>query len=304
MKRTYIQENFESKKEFEFQHLTDEGNFSMEFHCHDHIEVYLSISGGEHFIIDDRIYTMNPGDMFVSNQLEVHRAIARSGERYERYVLSFKPSFLLPYNTSETDLLHYIYRRPAGFSNKISLSHEQFDAFIDLTARYEALSDGTYANDILRKLIFVEMLALTARFYKRPAIPSHTAVSAASSDMVSALLEYISSHITSNLSLDVLAAFVNVTKFHMCKVFKAKTGTTINKYITTRRIAEAKHLLSEGSSVTEACYQSGFNDLSHFIRTFHSVVGISPGKYLSENGSKEYNSYIGSESEKPLQREE
>lgn len=293
MKRTYIQENLE--KEFAFQHLIDDGNFSMDFHCHDHIEVFLSISGGENFIIDDRIYEMKPHDLFVNNQLEVHRTIAQAGERYERYVLSFKPSFVLPYNTPDTDLLHYIYRRPNGFSNKISLSQEQFDAFTDLTARYEAISNDSYASDVLRRMVFVEMLAYTARFFRRSAADSEPTASAASGDMVSVLLKYISSHIAESLSLDELASLVNVTKFHMCKVFKAKTGTTINKYIVMRRIAEAKYLLLSGVSVTDACYLSGFNDLSHFIRTFHTTVGTSPGKYLSDNKLNTGNYYFGPE---------
>ena len=79
---------------------------------------------------------------------------------------------------------------------------------------------------------------------------------------------------------------------------KAKTGTTINKYIVTRRIAEAKHLLMQGAPVTDACYRSGFNDLSHFIRTFHNAVGVPPGKYLSVSSTREANYYFGPEREK------
>lgn len=290
--RDYIRENLQ--EEFEFQHLVDDGNFSMEFHCHDHIEIFLSVSGGKSFIIDDKIYDMHPGDLFVNNQLEVHRTIAEPSEKYERYVLSFHHEFLQPFCTQESDLLHYVYRRPDGFSNKISLSAEQLEEFIELVNRYESLLSDDFANDVLRRLVFVELLALTARFYRESFVLPSAELPRTAADPIAHLLEYISAHITEELNLDTLAGEIGMSKFHLCKVFKAKTGTTINRYIVTRRVAEAKYLLLQGIPVTDACYRSGFNDLSHFIRTFHNAVGISPGKYLA-NASENTNYYFGAE---------
>ena len=294
--RDYIREDL--KKEFEFQHLIDDGNFSMEFHCHDHIEIFLSIRGGKNFIIDDKIYDMHPGDLFVNNQLEVHRTIAEPKEKYERYVLSFHHEFLQPFCTQESDLLHYVYRRPDGFSNKLSLSAAQLEEFMALIYRYESLLSDDFGNDVLRRLVFIELLTLTARFYRESFALPATALPQTAADPIAHLLEYISAHITEELNLDTLAGEIGMSKFHLCKVFKAKTSTTINKYIVTRRIAEAKYLLLQGASVTDACYRSGFNDLSHFIRTFHNTVGVPPGKYLSVSSSQGTNYYFGPETEK------
>ncbi len=294
--RDYVQENLQN--DFEFQHLIDDGNFSMDFHCHDHIEILLNVSRGQHFIIDDKIYEMRPGDLFVNNQLEVHRTIAAPKEKYERYVLSFHQEFLQAFCTGESDLLHYVYRRSDGFSNRISLSDEQLCEFMGLAGRYEALTSDDFGNDVMRKLVFVEMLALTARFYSKPIGSLASAAPQAGIDPIAKLLEYISAHITEELSLDALAFEIGMSKFHLCKIFKAKTGTTINKYIVTRRIAEAKQLLLRGIPVTETCYLAGFNDLSHFIRTFHNTVGVSPGKYLAEASAHGTNYYFGPEREK------
>ena len=46
-----------------------------------------------------------------------------------------------------------------------------------------------------------------------------------------------------------------------------------------------------------AKFAAGFNDLSHFIRTFHNIVGISPGKYLSDASAHGVNYYFGPETE-------
>lgn len=144
----------DSEKEFSFSHLIDTDGFTMDFHSHNFIEVYLSVSGGDHFIIDNKIYEIEPGDLFVSNPNEVHRVIAKENEVYERYVFEFKPTFILPYCTKNTDLLHYVYRREDGFSNKISLNTADHKTFLLLIEKYETLSDTDYGNDVLRELYY------------------------------------------------------------------------------------------------------------------------------------------------------
>lgn len=53
-------------------------------------------------------------------------------------------------------------------------------------------------------------------------------------------------------------------------------------------MALAKTCLSEGLSLSETCYQSGFADYSNFIRSFTKLAGISPGKYTRKmKGNRE-----------------
>jgi AraC-like DNA-binding protein len=47
-------------------------------------------------------------------------------------------------------------------------------------------------------------------------------------------------------------------------------------------VALAKTCLSEGLSLSETCYQSGFADYSNFIRSFTKLAGTSPGKYARQ----------------------
>ena len=58
-------------------------------------------------------------------------------------------------------------------------------------------------------------------------------------------------------------------------------STTINKYITARRISIAKAVLNENGNVMEAFERSGFTDYSNFFKAFTKAVGISPKKYAS-----------------------
>lgn len=283
-RENYIHEKSDS--EFHLSHLIDEGDYTVSFHTHNFIEVYLSVSGGKHFIIDDQVYNIEPGDLFISNMTEVHRVIAQKDEIYERYVFEFKPTFALPYCTSKTDLLHYVYRRQNNFSNKLSLTKCQQQEITALIRKYEQINDKDYAGDVLRRLYYIEMLAFIAKVYSSPSNPVQNPVqksrSRDSMEVVSNTLEYISANLTGDLSLDNISRNIGFSKYHLCKIFKEKTGTTINQYVVTRRIAEAKYILAAGDSVTNACHNCGFNDMSHFVRTFHNIVGISPGKFSSE----------------------
>lgn len=96
---------------------------------------------------------------------------------------------------------------------------------------------------------------------------------------INEILSYINQNLTEELTLKNLAAHFYLSTSHLCKIFKDTTGTTINRYITAKRITLAKSLLTSGCSVMEACEKCGFRDYSNFLKTFTKAVGISPKKY-------------------------
>ena len=65
-----IQKCLENKY-FSIAHLHTEEE-TMAIHIHDCYEIYYSISGGKQFLIDNKFYDINPGDLFVINQFESH----------------------------------------------------------------------------------------------------------------------------------------------------------------------------------------------------------------------------------------
>ena len=100
---------------------------------------------------------------------------------------------------------------------------------------------------------------------------------------VDEILSYINTHIQDDLSLDRLSPHFYLSTSYICRIFKAATGTTINKYITAKRITLSKSLLSQGYSVNEACETCGFNDYSNYLKAFTRAVGVSPKKYAQFN---------------------
>jgi AraC-like DNA-binding protein len=87
---------------------------------------------------------------------------------------------------------------------------------------------------------------------------------------------------SSNTELDVpsLAASVGSSPAHFIRTFKDVFGETPHRYLQRRRVERAMYLLRETDvSVTDVCFDVGFNSLGTFSRTFKEIVGISPTQF-------------------------
>jgi AraC-like DNA-binding protein len=75
-----------------------------------------------------------------------------------------------------------------------------------------------------------------------------------------------------------LARSVGMSLFHFTRVFAELTGAPPHRYRLRARLDAAKAMLREGRSVTETCYACGFNNLSHFTRSFARHFGVAPSR--------------------------
>ncbi len=91
---------------------------------------------------------------------------------------------------------------------------------------------------------------------------------------------FIDTHLDAPLDLDRLAREACFSRYHFLRQFKAEFGDTPHQYVTTRRIARARHLLETTElSVTEVCLEVGFSSLGSFSSLFQRHVGHSPARY-------------------------
>ncbi|CAM3797096.1 helix-turn-helix transcriptional regulator [Nocardiopsis rhodophaea] len=90
------------------------------------------------------------------------------------------------------------------------------------------------------------------------------------------------------LSLDAAARAACMSRFHFSRTFKARTGCRYIDFVTRLRLARARRLLAEtNDSVSAVCHASGFNDLSHFERTFKRRFAVSPSAYRARHRGQE-----------------
>jgi AraC family transcriptional regulator len=81
-----------------------------------------------------------------------------------------------------------------------------------------------------------------------------------------------------------LARECGVSVSHFARCFKVSFGVTCHRWLTDHRIERAKELLGPSkASLAEVASQSGFGDQAAFTRTFHRVVGVTPGRWRREH---------------------
>jgi AraC family transcriptional regulator of adaptative response/methylated-DNA-[protein]-cysteine methyltransferase len=79
--------------------------------------------------------------------------------------------------------------------------------------------------------------------------------------------------------LNKLASEAGMSLFHFHRMFKAVTGLTPNGYAKANMAKRVRAKLGEGSSVTEAIYDAGFNSNSRFYETSNQMLGMTPSQF-------------------------
>ena len=90
---------------------------------------------------------------------------------------------------------------------------------------------------------------------------------------------YLDAHFTESISIAEVASRFFYTREHLSRLFRRYLNITITEYLAYRRISYSCQLMKSDATLADICYQSGFNSLSTFIRTFKQVTGVTPSCY-------------------------
>jgi AraC family transcriptional regulator len=99
--------------------------------------------------------------------------------------------------------------------------------------------------------------------------------------------ELLRENLDGSVRLADLARECELSVSHFARSFKASFGVTCHQWLTERRIERAKELLALGRmTLTDVASNSGFGDQAAFTRTFHRVVGVTPGQWRRQHGER------------------
>jgi len=101
---------------------------------------------------------------------------------------------------------------------------------------------------------------------------------------LAAVIDFIMANLDARLTVEQMAALVELSPYHFMRQFKAATGLSPYQFLISRRVELAQHLLRKKRliSLAEVAIHCGFSDQSQFSFHFKRMVGLTPGQFRAE----------------------
>ena len=94
------------------------------------------------------------------------------------------------------------------------------------------------------------------------------------------VVEFINDNLTEDLILSDIAGVAGKSQYHLTRLFKQSTGTSITRYVQSQRVKLAQTLLAnQNLSVTEISHRIGYTSHSRFSAVFRQLTGQTPSDY-------------------------
>lgn len=99
-------------------------------------------------------------------------------------------------------------------------------------------------------------------------------------ERINKVMNYLMDNFVKDLDLDKIADIVNLNKSSFCRYFKTRTRKTCSHFLNEIRVAHASKLIvNSDKTISSICYETGYNNISHFNRQFKKITGLTPGEY-------------------------
>ena len=199
-----------------------------------------------------------------------------SDRPYRRFVLWVSQEYAARLLKESPDYV-FLMQRAATSSRCYYHFHEaEFSSIQSRLIRLlEEFHSNRYGRNAAVYLALNDLLLYMNRIiYER----EHPVVSG-SGDLMQEITLFIDEHLTEDLSLDVLADHVCLSKYYIAHYFKDSLGISIHQYITKKRLQSCSEAIAAGSDITRTFDEYGFRDYSSFYRMFRKEYGMSPREY-------------------------
>ncbi|HXJ77056.1 MAG TPA: AraC family transcriptional regulator [Candidatus Methylomirabilis sp.] len=238
---------------------------AYEKHRHDTYAIGLTTSGVQVFDYRGSAHASTPGQVVVLYPDEIHDGRAGTGDGFGYRILYVEPALL-------ADAVRTLHGRPYPLpfvSDAVStnpvLSHAIEEAF---RGPLESLAVDGLIVDLARGLM------AGVRHGVRPAVSRHVDVQA-----VERARRFLDAERTRVVRSAELESITGLTRYDLCRQFRAVYGTSPHRYLLMRRLEFARDRLHRERPLAEVACDAGFADQAHFTRVFKSRFGLTPMRY-------------------------
>lgn len=251
--------------------------FQIPVHWHDEFEIIYTLKGQLHIYISGNEFTAQPEEIYLVNPRELH-FMGTSDLSVSYYTLLFPLEFLSfqTMDDLETKFFRPLRNGQHFWQNQIkdqSLKKE-LGPILDKLIQINKEKTGNY--HLMTKILLLSFLEKLTAFHH----PLSEASSSKQSIMQKELLLYLQEHFMEKITLDQLALEFHLSSKYLSRYFKEHFHLTFSSYLQHLRLTHAQKLLENTElSITEIALQSGFPNVSYFIRSFKKAYGVSPLGY-------------------------
>ncbi|MFR5875346.1 MAG: helix-turn-helix domain-containing protein [Eubacterium sp.] len=254
-KRGYLKENYRVFS------ISDKRNEKFEFHYHEFDKIIFFISGRVTYIIEGREYELKPSDILLVRHGDIHKPVISPDYQYERVVVWVDNNYL-------SDLSHC-------FDESGLLRANDSRVIFDILHMLISEKEDDFAFELMKNNLFLQLIILINRLV----ISNSETAQYKSDKQIDDVIEYINNNLFENLTVDKIADEFFISRYYLMHKFKAATGKTIYTYIQTKRLLHSAEMLLDGATAKDACYSSGYNDYSVFLKAFKKEFGVTPTEY-------------------------
>ena len=257
--------------------------FDPNWHFHPHYQLFTVIKGtGTRFIGDD-IRHFEEGDTVFLGPNMPH--LWRSDRNYFEKESHLQTEGIVAY-FKEDFLGNDFFEKPEMFDIKSFLKNSERGLDLTGTLGEDMVSDlkellGLTGFEGISKLLNILHKLSITNDYQYISSSNYTNTHKISeTERMRIVHEYVLKHFKENINLSTVASLSNMTEAAFCRYFKSRTNKTFSDFVKEIRIGNAcKILQDENKSISQTCYESGYNTVSNFNNQFKSLKGVSPLQY-------------------------
>lgn len=255
---------------------------SIDEHIHNEIEIIYFKKGRTIYKVDELFYPIEKESIFIIGKNQRHSCYFTKDCNYDVDIFSF--DFVLLLNSikdvSSNKYMLPIEKENAKFPILITSDMSFYKEIEDILLTIKELyKEKKMAYELFIKARFMEFFAHLYRNNMITEIQSSSEFIKFKEKEIDTFA-YIHKNYKRNISKEDLCIYLDLTSSQFTRFFKKISRTNFVDYLNFYRVLKsAEQLVETNNSVTDICYESGFQDLSYFIRVFKKHFGMSPNKY-------------------------
>lgn len=268
---------------FNFEYI-DVPCYYSTWHYHPEVEIILMLEGTGTGFVGDGFINFSPGTLSLIGSNAPHVWLNEkkyyeegAGLKARSIVVKFREDFLGGHFFQVPEMV----RIRALLKNAVRGLIFTGRRSASLSGMVQGIvKDQDPLDRLLILLRILRLMSLHSEFKYVSHRPFHEKGNPQDIDRIDKIYKFLMNNFTRRIDLSEVAEIASLSPTAFCRYFKSRTSKTFSQFLNEIRIGHACKLLIERDlTISEVCYQSGFNYPSNFHKQFKKINKITPQAY-------------------------